>query len=203
MTACGFDRTKSLPGRAKAMPTPKKNETIAELTELFKTSSGVFLADFSGLNAELVTDLRKRCYDAQVGFRVVKNSLAVKAVEAAELSDLTEHFAGSTALAFCDDPSMPVKVLEKFVKDNKAADGKPAVRTGVVDGQVLSEDQLDFIAKLDSPEVVKAKFLGLLQAPAGKFVGLLSAVPSSMVRVMDQRRQKLDGESGGSEEAAG
>ena len=185
------------------MPTPKKNQTIAELTELFKTSNGVFLTDFSGLNAELVTDLRKRCYDAQVGFRVVKNTLAIKAAEAADLGNLSEFLKGSTGVAFCADPSMPMKVLEQFVKDNRAANGKPEVRKGVVEGQILSDAQLEFIAKLDSPEVVKAKFLGLLQAPAGKFVGLLSAVPSSLVRCMDQRRQKIEGESGGSEEAAG
>ena len=180
------------------MPTPKKNEIIAELTELLRTSTGVFLTDFSGLDAELMTDLRKRCYDAQVGFRVVKNTLAVKAAEAAELGDLSEHLKGSTGIAFSADPSAPMKVLEQFVKDNRAADGKPEVRTGVVEGQILSDAQLEFIAKLDSPEVVKAKFLGLLQAPAGKFVGLLSAVPSSLVRLVDQRRQKIEGESGGS-----
>jgi|SaaInl4_150m_RNA_FD_contig_71_715234_length_2445_multi_3_in_0_out_0_3 large subunit ribosomal protein L10 len=174
------------------MPTPQKNEIIAELTELLKSTPGVFLTDYSGLNAEVMTDLRKRCYEANVNFRVVKNTLARKAAEAAGMPEMSEHFTDSTAIAYADDPSQPIKLLQKFTKDVREAEGKPEVRTGMVDGKLLDAAEMDFLAKMDSPEIVKAKFLGLLQAPASNFVGLISAVPSSLVRAMDQRRQKLE-----------
>lgn len=181
------------------MPTPKKDATIAELADVFKSAPGMYLADFGGLNSDAMSELRQRCFAASVTFRVVKNTLAEKAAEAAGVPDLSEHLIGETALAYSDDPSAPVKVIQKFVDDVREAKGKPEIKTGLVEGQTMTSNQMDFIAKLESPEIVQAKFLGLLQAPASKFVGLLAAAPSGLARVLDQRRQQLEA----TEESAG
>ncbi len=182
------------------MPTPKKDQTIEEIADVFRTSSGVFLTDFSGLNVERVTELRKRCHEQSVGFRVVKNTLARRAADVAGMPDLSEWLTGSTALAYADEPTRAIKLLQQFVKDVREANGKPEIKTGIVDQVLLDGAELKMLADLPAPDVVKAKFLGLLNAPAQQFVGLLAAAPSSFARVLDQRRQNLE-EDGNTAEA--
>jgi len=181
------------------MPTPQKTETIEQLTEVFKTANGVFLADFSGLTVEMMTELRKRCHAESVYFRVVKNTLAQRAANAAGLPDISPWLTGSTALAYTDDASRAVKLIQQFVKDVRETNGKPEIKTGLVEGQLLDEAQLDVLAKLPSSDVVRARFVGLLNAPAQKFVGLLSAGPASLARALDQRRHKLEEQSDSTE----
>jgi len=177
------------------MPTPRKNQTIEELTEVFKSAHGVFLTDYSGLTVEMMTTLRKRCHAESVGFRVVKNTLARRAAKAAGLPDLGEWLTGTTALAYSEDPAQAIKLLRAFVREVREANGKPEVKKGLVDGHLLSQADLEALAKLSSPEIVRAKFLGLLQTPASQFVRLLSAGPASLVRALDQRRQQLENQS--------
>ena len=174
------------------MPTPKKNETIEQLAETMKSASGVFLADFSDMTVQMMTDLRKRCDAESVTFKVVKNTLALRAANSIGLPDLSQYLVGSTALAYAEDPARVVKLLQQFVKDVRQSNGKPEVKTGLIDGQLLDEAQLDMLAKLPSAEAVRAKFLGLLTTPASMFVGLLAAAPSAFARALDQRRQQLE-----------
>lgn len=181
------------------MPTPKKDQTIAEITEVFKTVNGVILADFTGLKVEQMTELRKRCHAENVGFRVVKNTLALRAAEAAGLPDMSEWLTGSTALAYSDDASRAVKLLQKFVSDVREANGKPEIKTGVMDHALLDAADMKMLAELPSAEVVKAKFLGLLNAPAQQFVFLLNAAPSQFARLLGAYQTKL--EEGNSAEA--
>ena len=177
------------------MPTPEKNKRIEELTEIFKSANGLFLTDFSGLTAEMMVELRKRCNTESVGFTVVKNTLAQRAAQAAGMPELDQWLKGPTALAYAEDPVRAVKLLQKFVQDVREANGKPEIKTGLVEGQLLDPAELKMLATLPSAEVVRARFLGLLKAPATKFVGVLSAAPSSLVRLLDQRRQQLESSS--------
>jgi large subunit ribosomal protein L10 len=182
------------------MPTPKKQQAIEELTEVFTDSAGVFLADFSGLSVEHMTELRKRCHAEEVGFKVVKNTLAHRAAEAAGYPDLSEWLVGSTAVAYSRDPATPIKLLQKFVKDVREAEGKPEVKTGLVDQVLLGESEMKMLAELPSAEIVKAMFLGLLNAPAQKFVSLMNAGPAQFARLLEAYRKKLE-EEGTSAEA--
>jgi large subunit ribosomal protein L10 len=185
--------------KVQAMPTPKKNETIARLTDMFNSANGIFLTDSTGLKVELVTNLRKRCAAENIGFMVVKNTLARRAAKAAGLPDLDKWFTGPTAVAYSkNNPAGPVKILRAFVREVREANGKLEIKKGVVDGQVIDDAQMQMLADLPTPEVVRARFLGLLQAPASQFVGILSAGPASLVRALDQRRQQLDEQAAGS-----
>jgi large subunit ribosomal protein L10 len=182
------------------MPTPRKNETIEQLAKALRSSRGIFLTDFAGLPVGLMTELRKRCAAESVGFTVVKNTLANRAAQMAGLPDIGQWLNGPTAIAFAEDPSRAVKLLQQFVREVREANGKPEIKTGLYEGAILDAAQMNIIATLPAPEIVRARFLGLLQAPASKFVYLLSAAPGSLVRALDQRRQKLeDGESGSAE----
>ena len=173
------------------MPTAKKDETIQELTEVLKSAHGVFLADFGRLTVEMMTTLRKRCRAGSVGLRVVKNTLARRAAEAAGLPDLGDSFQGATAIAYAEDPAQPIKLLQAFVREVREANGKPEIKKGLVDGHVLDAAELDMLARLPAPEVVRARSLALLQTPASRFVGILSAGPASFARALEQRRQQL------------
>lgn len=181
------------------MPTPKKNQTIDELAEVFKTANGVLLTDFSGLTVEHMTELRKRCHEQNVTFRVVKNTLAQRAATAAELPDLSQWLTGSTAIAYSDDASAAIKLLKKFVSDVREANGKPEIKTGLVEQKLLDEAEMKMLAELPSAEVVKAMFLGLLNAPAQKFVSLLNAGPSQFARLLGAYRQKLEDQGNAAE----
>lgn len=182
------------------MPTPKKNETITRLTDMFNSANGIFLTDSTGLKVELVTNLRKRCAAEHIGFTVVKNTLARRAARAAGLPDLDKWLTGPTAVAYSkDDPAGPVKILQAFVREVREANGKLEIKKGVVDGQILDDSQMKMLADLPSPDVVRARFIGLLQTPASQFVGILSAGPASLVRALDQRRQQLVEQSAPSE----
>ncbi len=174
------------------MPTPEKNAMIDELTELFKTANGLFLADFSGMSVDMMTDLRQRCDVEAVTFRVVKNTLALRAANAAGLPDMSAYLVGSTAVAYAEDPVRTVKLIQQFVKDVRESDGKPEIKTGFVDGHILDDAEMEILSKLPAPDVVRAKFLGLLKAPAGNLVGLIAAAPSTFVRLLGQRGQKLE-----------
>lgn len=177
------------------MPTPQKNDIIEDLTKLFKSAHGIYLTDYSGLSVDMMTDLRKRCHAQRVGFRVVKNTLADRAAQAAGLPDVSEWFQGSTAVAYAEDPAQPIKLLQAFVREVREANGKPQIKKGIVDGRILDDSEIDTLARLPAPEIVKARLLGLLQAPASRFVGILSAAPAALVRVLDQRRQQSESES--------
>ncbi len=181
------------------MPTPKKNQTIDELAEVFKTANGVLLTEFSGLTVEHMTELRKRCHVQNVTFRVVKNTLAQRAATAAELPDLSQWLTGSTAIAYSDDASAAIKLLKKFVSDVREANGKPEIKTGLVEQKLLDEAEMKMLAELPSAEVVKAMFLGLLNAPAQKFVSLLNAGPSQFARLLGAYRQKLEDQGNAAE----
>jgi large subunit ribosomal protein L10 len=175
------------------MPTPKKNDTITRLTEVFSSANGIFLTDSTGLKVELVTNLRKRCATENVGFTVVKNTLARRAAKAAGLPDIDKWLTGPTAVAYStDNPAGPVKVLQAFVREVREANGKLEIKKGVLDGKIIDDAQMKMLADLPAPEIVRARFLGLLQAPASQFVRVLSAGPASLVRALDQRRQQLE-----------
>lgn len=177
------------------MPTPKKDKIIKELTEVFRSAHGIYLTDYTGLTVELMSDLRKRCHAQGIGFRVVKNTLAHRAAQAAGLPDLGEWFRGSTAVAYAEDPAQPIKLLRAFVREVRESNGKPEIRKGLVDGRVLDDAQLEMLARLSAPEVVRGTFLSLLQMPASRFLGVLSAAPASFVRALDQRRQQVESQS--------
>lgn len=163
------------------MPTPEKEEKITELTQKMEGANALFLADFTGIDVETVSDLRNQLRQAEVEYQVVKNRLAIRAAEAAGLDVLNEHFSGPTALAFVkDDPVEPAKILQKFVDDN----GKLAIKSGLVDGQLLTADEVEKLAKLPSREELLGKFVGSVQAPLYGLNAVLSGLLRNLVGVL-------------------
>lgn len=162
----------------------EKEQTVEALTQVLSAASFVSLVRFHGLNVADISTLRRELRKAEAEFRVVKNTLARRAVENTDLQQIAEHFVGSTAVAFSSkDAAATAKVLVEFAKDHPHLEFK----AGVLDGKVLSEDNLQKISKLPSREVLYAMLLGALQSrPAGlvnvlagvlrKFMGVLRAI---------------------------
>lgn len=168
-----------------------KATAVAELTEKFSKANAAFFADYKGLTVEQVNDLRKRLRAHNVQVKVVKNNLARLAVKAAKMGEESEKLldtvAGPTMIAFAyGDPAAAAKVVQKFVDDNEAFN----LKDSLLSTQRLSTKQVEELSKLPSREVLLAKLLGTLNAPVQNFVGVLAAVPRSLVQVLSAIEQK-------------
>lgn len=169
-----------------------KQKIVAELHEKLQNAKAAFLADFRGLSVEQATTLRNELRKAQVEYKVVKNTLLELASKDTDKTSLSAHFAGPTAIALTyDDPVAAAKVLSKFAKDQANVF---KLKAGVLTGKPLSVADIQALADLPSREVLIAKMLGSMQAPATNFVGVLAAVPGSFVRALDAVRAKKAGQ---------
>lgn len=168
-----------------------KQEVVAEVHEKLTKATAVFLADFRGMTVEKATTLRNDLRGAAVEYQVIKNTLLEIASADTETAALVPHFKGPTAVAITyTDPVAAAKVLTKYAKDQQAAF---KLKAGVLSGKTISVADIQALADLPSREVLIAKMLGSMNAPASNFVGLLAAVPGSFVRALDAIRQQKQG----------
>lgn len=190
------------------MPTAEKNATVSDLSQKMSQADAIFLADFSGIDVAAVTQLRRSLRAAGVEYQVVKNRLAKLAATDAGLDPLGAYLEGPTAMAFVqDDPVAPAKILQKFIDDG----GKLVIKTGYVDGQILTPESVSQLAKLPSREELIGKLLGSIQSPLYGFSGVLNGLLRSVVLALAAVRDQKSGpepepesqpESGGEAPAA-
>jgi len=158
-----------------------KGNVVSELSELLNSSKATFLADYRGMDVEAVNKLRGELRLLGVDYRVAKNTLMRLAAKGTGAECLEPHLQGPTAVAFAqDDVAAPAKVLAELAKVSKFFE----LKGGVMDGKALSVDDIKALAELPSREVLLAKVLGSISAPATNFVGVLAAVPRSLVQVL-------------------
>lgn len=161
----------------------QKAENIASLSERFGRAKAAFLVDFKGMNVEEVTKLRKTLSPLESEMKVVRNTLAKLALKDHPDVDeaLSGEFTGTNAIVFSyGDIGASAKALSDFSKDVEEL----VIKTGVLDGQKLDEAKINFLSTLPPKDVLRAQLLGVLEAPASKFVRTLNAVPSGFVRVL-------------------
>ena len=167
----------------------EKEQLLAEYEGGLKTAPHAFLLGYQGISVPQVTALREKVRASGGHYVVVKNTLALRAIDGVALSALKEQFVGPTAVAFSEkDPVSLAKTLTDFAKDVPAIQFKG----GVVEGRSIGADQIKDIASLPSREELIAKLLFLLQSPITRFARVLAAVPQSFVAVLDQIRQKRE-----------
>lgn len=175
------------------MPTEQKTETINDLSQQMTAAKSIVLADFTGLDVASVTQLRRSLRSASVDYRVVKNRLAKRAASDAGLSSLEEFFSGPTAMAFgLDDPLEPIRVLQKFVDTG----GKLSIKSGFMDGQVLSPEQVKALASLPSRDELLGKVIGAVQSPMYGLVGVFSALLRNLAGVVSAIEEAKRQQSG-------
>jgi len=165
------------------MTRERKAQEISDLSERFGRSKAAFLVDFKGLNVEQVTRLRKTLTPLDSEMKVVRNTLAKRALmDHPEMETaISEAFVGTNAIVFAfGDATAPAKALAEFEKEIEELQ----VKTGVMDGKALDENQIKFLATLPSKAELRAQFLGVLSAPMSKFLGTLEAAPAGMLRLL-------------------
>ena len=168
-----------------------KQELVTEMHERLGRAKAVFLADFRGMDVGKATTLRNELRSASVEYRVFKNTLLERASQGTDMECLSPYLTGPTAIAISyDDPVSAAKVLSKFAKDPQ---GKFVLKVGVLSGKLLDVKQIQALADLPPREVLIAKMLGSMQAPATNFVGVLAALPGSLVRALDAIRAQKAG----------
>jgi large subunit ribosomal protein L10 len=162
----------------------QKEELVESYREQITSAPNVYLLDYKGISVNEVNELRNKVRETGASYTVVKNRLALQAIEETPMADLADQFQGPVAVAYCvDDPVSLAKALTDFAKDVPAIEFK----AGLMDGRVVSGDQLKEIAKLPSREELIAKLLFLLQSPVQRFVRTLAALgPQSLVTALGQ-----------------
>jgi len=150
-----------------------KQQVVEEISEKFKESQATVLVDYRGLNVAEITALRKELRDNGIDYKVYKNTLARRAIEDTDLSDLTENLVGPTAVAFSkDDVVAPAKILHKFSKEHEALE----IKGGVIEGRVASLDEIKELSTLPDYDGLVSMLLSVLQAPIRNLAYVTKAV---------------------------
>ena len=166
-----------------------KTQVVEELAAKLATAKAAFLADYRGLTVDEVNELRGKLRETGVEYRVVKNTLLRLAAKDTSFACLDEYLKGPTAIAIVhEDPVAPAKVLSDYAKASKVFE----LKTAVLDGKLLSSDDIKALADLPSREVLLAMMLGSINAPVSNFVGVLAAVPRSLVQVLGAIKEQKE-----------
>lgn len=164
---------KSIGGGTMSGIIEKKKQVVEEIAEKFRASQTAVVVDYRGLDVAEVTALRKELRDAGIDFKVYKNTMTRRAVEAVELTDLNDTLTGPTAIAFSnDDVVAPARILNNFKKEHEALE----IKGGVIEGQVATLDQIKELADLPNYEGMVSMLLSVLQAPVRNFAYVTKAI---------------------------
>lgn len=162
-----------------------REQTVAALGEALRAAPSAVLTDFRGLTVADLTELRRQLREGQVEFRVVKNTLARRATAAVGLASLHPLLEGPTAIAFGrGDPLAPSRLL------SRAARALPhlQIKGGVLDGKVVSREEVLALAALPPRPVLLSRLVGALQAPITRLAGALGGTLRGLVVALDQVR---------------
>lgn len=160
-----------------------KQETIETYESGLASAQHAFVLGFQGIKVPQVTELRRRIREKGGHYEVVKNTLALRAMQGKALEQLKDHFVGPTAVAYIDgDPVGLAKTLTEFRKETPVIEFKG----GLVESRPIRADQIEDIAKLPSREELIGKLLYLLQSPISRLARTLAALPRSLVLALDQ-----------------
>lgn len=152
-------------------------------------AKAAILAEPKGLDVATVTELRRKCREAQVEYRIVKNTLAIRAAKGTSVEALSDKFVGPTALVMSySDVVAPAKVLADFAKDRENF----VIRTAVIEGKVIDAKGVQALAKLPGLQELRAQLANMITQPATMLARVLNTPGQQLARVLGARKEQLE-----------
>jgi len=164
----------------------EKKAVVAEVSEQVSGAQAIILAEYRGMEVGQMTALRAKARASGVYFRVLKNTLARRAIADTPFAVLADHMVGPLAYAMSSDPVAVAKVIQEYAKTND----KFILKGGAMANKVMTPKDVIALASLPSREQLLAQLLGTMQAPVTKFVQTLNEVPTKFVRGLAAVRDK-------------
>jgi large subunit ribosomal protein L10 len=158
----------------------EKETVVAEIVAKVANAKAIVLAEYRGLEVGSMTELRRKARRSGVYLRVLKNTLARRAVKDTPFEPLADEMTGPLLYGFSSDPVATAKVMSEFAKGHD----KLVIRAGCMPNAVISAKEVTALASMPSREELLAKLLGTIQAPVAQFVRTLNEVPARFVRVV-------------------
>ena len=172
------------------MITCEKGKVVSDLVENFGQSQATFVVDYRGCTCRELYRLRQQLRSLGASLKVIKNTLARRAVSGTSFERVSDYLVGPTAVVWAsNDAVAPAKVLKEFCKDRE---GKFQIKGGIVEGKVIDCAGVQELAELPSREEVLAKLLSVINAPAIQLLRTINAPASNMVGVLSAWKGKLD-----------
>lgn len=167
----------------------EKVAEVAELSDKFAKAKIAIVADYRGLTVPVLQELRHNLRRNDAEFRVAKNTLLIRAVEETGFKGLQDHFVGTTAVAVSyGDPVTPAKIISDFCKDHSEL----KIRTGLLDGKLLSTEDIIALSKLPSKEVLLSQMLSVMNAVPTGLVQVLSGVPRTFLYALQAIKEQKE-----------
>ncbi len=168
-----------------ALTYAEKQAVVAEVADVAGNALSAVAAEYRGLSVSQLTDLRSKARSTGVYVRVVKNSLARRAVEGTEFECMQDHMSGPLMLAFSqEDPGAAARLFRDFAKENDQL----KITLGAVGGETIDASDIGKLANLPTRDEAISQLMSVMQAPITKFVQTLNEVPSKFVRTVDAVR---------------
>ncbi len=168
----------------------KKKEIVKEMAEKIRNAKGLVLADYRGLTVQQDTELRRALRAAGVEYRVVKNTLTMFAMKENKIEGIGKFLEGPTSIAMSEtDPIAPAKVMSEFAGKFE----KLEIKTGLLEGKVISVEGVNDLARLPSKEVLIARALGGMKAPLSGLVNVLNGNLRGLALVLNAIAEKKAG----------
>ena len=170
------------------MKRTEKEQLVTELKDKIEGAQALYYTDFTGLNVKRMTELRRRLRRANVEYVVIKNTLALRAVNESGL--VGSKLKGPTGLVMAKDAVGAAKVLTDFAKEN---DAKPSVKGGVLEGASIDAAQVKRLAAMPSREQMLAELGAGLQSPLGAFLGAMNGLLMTFAGALDALKTQREG----------
>ncbi len=169
----------------------QKQDMVAEVSAQVAKAQAVIIAEYRSLSVSDMTELRRRARGAGVYLRVVKNTLARRAVADTPFQPLTEHLVGPLAYGISTDLVAAAKVLSDYARSNN----KLVIKGGAMANRVMSAKDVVTLASMPSREQLLAQLIATMQAPVAKFVQTLNEVPARFVRTLAALHEQREKQS--------
>ncbi len=164
-----------------ALSLEEKKAIVADVAEVAASAHSAVTAEYNGLTSEDMTELRAKARSGGVYLRVIKNTLARRAIEGTDFDCMKDTLVGPLVMAFSqEDPGSAARVLKDFSKEND----KLVIKALSVGGQLLAANEIDRLASLPTKDQAISMLMSVMQAPIGKLARTLNEVPGKLVRTV-------------------